>query len=436
MKKLYDLYLSYGPEWKKIAKSFKFRNPNSICKLFNRTNWETFLEKENLSFTVDGVEKITKCSKNNKEEAEGLISKKQEKIKNEAEIRRIRYHLEEIAKKNYIIEKIISSITKVPEVKPLPIPKIKTKHSPQESFLLLSDCHVGLSVIPEEVGGIGEYNKEIFKRRLKNLIDTVCRITDLHRKTHQLDVLHVPILGDIVHGGNDIGKWGFLHLEQNVMDQVFEVLSVLPQALLTLSQIYKQVHVYGVVGNHGRTAKRNIEKNYVNWDYLIYKWMEAQLVNQKNIDFVIPKSSFHIAESLGQKFLLTHGSMVRSWNQLPWYGLNRAESKFRNMIDGTKNMQKMWKEAKNRGINFSDPQAMADFAFKYNDSFQYMICGHFHQMGEVETNSGGRIILNSSFIGGDDYSINDLLCSSKPSQKFFGVNKDRKTWSYDIDLER
>jgi hypothetical protein len=44
--------------------------------------------------------------------------------------------------------------------------------------------------------------------------------------------------------------------------------------------------------------------------------------------------------------------------------------------------------------------------------------------------------VNSSFIGGDDYAINDLVSASEPAQKFFGMSHEGMTWSYDINLDR
>jgi transposase len=422
--KLFHLYLQHGNCWTEISKKFKGRSPASVKKVFHRMDPKEYQESAN---SLSG--------KNEKIEKDPVTEKK-EKIVEKANNDKIKQTIETIARADLIIEKIVKSVAKAPEYKPFKISKSKSKHSPQESFLLLSDCHIGLSVIPEEVGGIGHYNVDIFKSRLENLVKTVCRITDLHRSTHQLDTLHIPILGDMVHGSNDAGQWGFLHTEQDIVDQVFIALSSVGDALITLSQYYKNVKVYGVVGNHGRVGKRGVEKNHVNWDYIVYKWLQAKLENQKNIDFTVPKSPFYVLETLDQKFLLTHGSNIRGWNGIPWYGLGKAEAKYRGLMDRSKNVEKMFEEAKNRGINISDPKAMATFAFNYNDSFKYMLCGHFHQMGEVETASGGRIILNASFIGGDDYSINDLTCASTPAQKFFGANRHRKTWSYDIELDR
>ena len=84
-------------------------------------------------------------------------------------------------------------------------------------------------------------------------------------------------------------------------------------------------------------AKNNIEKKFVNWDYIIYKWLAKSMENQSGISFEIPRSNFHILNVMNQKILITHGTGIKSWGGIPFYGLARTESKFRSLIDGTKN---------------------------------------------------------------------------------------------------
>jgi hypothetical protein len=139
---------------------------------------------------------------------------------------------------------------------------------------------------------------------------------------------------------------------------------------------------------------------------------------------------------MGKKILIMHGDQAKSWAGIPWYGINRIESKMRNLIDRSKSNEKMWQAISRDGIDISNPNELSKYIFNYMKSFDFLALGHFHSLGEIETISGSRIILNSSFVGGDDYSINDLLSANEPSQKFFGINQDRKTWSYDIELER
>ena len=174
----------------------------------------------------------------------------------------------------------------------------------------------------------------------------------------------------------------------------------------------------------------------MNWDYIVYKFLEEGLANQGGINFNCPRSPFDVAIIKNNKFLICHGDQIRSYMGIPYYGMVRAESKLRSMIEKIKNIDGLWEEMEKEGVDTNDPKAMLKFALLYAKSFDYMVMGHFHQMGEMETNSGGRIILNSSFAGGDDYSINSLLSASTAAQKFFGVHVEGKSWGYDIELDR
>ena len=160
------------------------------------------------------------------------------------------------------------------------------------------------------------------------------------------------------------------------------------------------------------------------------------LSQQKGISFNFTISPFLVTEILGNKFLLTHGDQVKGWNGLPFYGMVRSETRFRTILERTKNINDLMDYLNAEGIEDTDKKALLEHALNYAKSFDYMVMGHFHSMAELETNSGGRIILNSSFAGGDDYSINTLLSANSAAQKFFGVHAEGKTWTYDIQLDR
>jgi len=423
IKKTKDHALS-NDVFRNVGKKFQI-SPNAAYKLFNEIDWETLLNSEN---NINNETKI---------KVEDLLSEKKDKTLQIHELRKQNEFLEKLAKEEIIIEKIISSISAVPKIniRDIKYPeKNKFLTRPQEAVLCLSDLHIGLAVKPDEVGNLGNYNIDIFKKRLDNLVKKVTAITEHHRCTSKLDTLHIFSLGDIVHGSNDAGQWGFLHTEANVMEQIFIALSELQKAILTLNQVYPNIKIYGIFGNHGRCARKDKEKRYVNWDYLVHHMLKTGLSQQKNIEFNIPRSPFLVTEILGNKFLLTHGDQVKGWNGLPFYGMVRSESRFRTILERTKNINELWQLAESEGIE--DKEELFKFALTYAKSFDYLVLGHFHSMAEMETNSGGRIILNSSFAGGDDYSINTLMSANSAAQKFFGVHVEGKSWTYDIQLDR
>ncbi len=154
------------------------------------------------------------------------------------------------------------------------------------------------------------------------------------------------------------------------------------------------------MGNHGRGAPRGVEKEYVNWDYLTYKFLEAKFSTNPRVKFVIPKTWWHLAEIRNHKFLLIHGDDIRG-STMPLKGLASYTDRMIGVIK------------------------------KIPD---YTIAAHFHSAAELSTNYG-RLILNGSFLGADVYSLKDIQKASKPEQKIFGIHDRRGlTWMYNIDL--
>ena len=241
---------------------------------------------------------------------------------------------------------------------------------------------------------------------------------------------------------NDAGNWDSMHIEQDIIDQVFNCINCVSEKLDLVLNHVEEVELWCIYGNHGRAAKIGTENDHVNWDYVIYKIMERQFSRMPNIKFHIPKSKIEIAEIFNSKFLLMHGDGIKSWAGIPWYGLHRAESRLRNLVDLTKDKGKLLDEIKRQypealkdDAKDIDVMKILNIAYQYCQTFDYMMLGHFHQPGEIETH-GGKIIMNGCFAGGDNYSIKQLLTSSTPAQLFFGVHPKRKiTWRYNIELE-
>lgn len=336
---------------------------------------------------------------------------------------------------------LIDQVSDVIERACLAVPQIKFKpnsrkpkgsRQEQEIVALLSDLHLILAVVPEEVGGLGHYNEGIARKRLDHYRDSIIDITNLHRMAHPIRKLNLEILGDLVHGSNDAGQWGSLHTEADVVEQLFKACDMLTEFILQMRSEFDEVKVDCVYGNHGRTAKRGIEKKHVNWDYIIYKFLEVRLGQQKGITFNIPKAPFMVSEIMDYKFLLTHGDNIRAWMGLPFYGLDRNQKRMSSMLQKSKTPEGFFGETD--VLNLS-PEEAANRALFYAKPFDHMIIGHFHQPAFLPAASGGKMIINNSFVGGDDYTINDLSVSGTASQFMFGVHPDRPiSFQYEIDL--
>jgi len=277
--------------------------------------------------------------------------------------------------------------------------KNKTKHLPEDVGLIISDAHIGHHHTLEETGGLSEYNLDIFKSRVEFLKSTTADIVELHSKLYDLPNLHIFCPGDMVAGMNSTGAWSATYINMCILDQAVEGAEALADMIYYWLGLFDNIYFYGVYGNHGRAAPRGIEKEYVNWDYITYKFLEAKFSQNPRVKFVIPKAWWSMQTIRNHKFLLIHGEDVRGSTAI------RGLSTYTDHMIGI-----------------------------IKDIPEYVIAGHFHSAAELSTNYG-RLILNGSFIGGEIYSLKDLQKSSKPEQKIFGIHDRRGlTWMYNIDL--
>ena len=97
------------------------------------------------------------------------------------------------------------------------------------------------------------------------------------------------MLGDMISG--DIHDELIKTNQDNVMGQVIRGANLIAQALMSFAPHFKTITVPCVVGNHGRmTRKPPMKDKYVDWDWMLYKWVSAYCSHQPNIKFQIKKS--------------------------------------------------------------------------------------------------------------------------------------------------
>ncbi len=363
---------------------------NSLQKKWSQTEWNVVLsEFEKQQF--DALETKDKDIERDKI-IEDTLSTQDRLVKRE------------LARTDIIIKGIKSSIYRLPKPKSSSLaysPSTKKTYTDEHIGLVLSDLHIGAAHTLEETGGLGEFNLEIFKRRLDNLKNSILKIRDRHSLMYNIPELHIFCLGDIVAGMEDAGAWSASYLDMDIYDQMVEGWSCLRDFIATMTKAFPKVSFYGIYGNHGRVAKKT-QKIYANWDKITYDFLKVALKEYETINWEIPKAWFIQKDILGHNFYLTHGDGIRGQMGIPHYGVQRAEMQVVGMME---------------------------------DKPDYFILGHFHSPAEMQTNSG-RIIMNGSFMGGDLYSIRQLRRCDVPEQKMFGIHKKHGvTWTYNIQLD-
>jgi hypothetical protein len=204
---------------------------------------------------------------------------------------------------------------------------------------------------------------------------------------------------------------GRIHEEliENAEDVIFQVMNgayVTAQFILEMRQLFPEIEIDGVLGNHGRLTKKvYYKKRYTNWDFVFYQFLAVFLANNADIQCRFPRSFFLIKEIYGWNFLVLHGDSIRSWMRIPWYGIERTAERLGDLLQG-------------KGINV-----------------HYRIFGHFHNTGELDR-VPGELVINGSVIGGTEFSLMSMSVFDRPTQLFFGVHKEiGMTWRYPLRLD-
>lgn len=316
----------------------------------------------------------------------------------------------EVVKRSAINTVIVDTVKEtIHSLEPIKIPAVMIRsqgmHKPETAMLELSDLHVGEKVLKEDVANVTEYNFDIFLERMDNLMQGIAECIDIQRSKIPIDTLDINVLGDMV-SGTDIYLGQARNVDMFLIKQTFEgANAIVHKLLLPCSRLFNKVRVRAVWGNHGRGwGKPGQVHQKTNFDYITYVFMQETLKNQKNIQFYIaecPLMLYKVPEAPDWNHLLSHGSEVRSYMSLPYYGMERDHGKYVQLF----------------GMNVN-----------------FLHLGHFHRACKIDVPYGERIV-NGAFTGGSDLSVLRMKTASQPKQLFFGFNNARGiTWRYDIQL--
>jgi len=312
----------------------------------------------------------------------------------------------EQVKTDSIIEACKSAILKL-DIKTVKIPKHHTyKTTNQEMHVLRSDEQIGMLVDKKGTQGISEYNFKTYIKYLNTWLEKVLHFKEIDSKSLGLNKLVIARLGDHVEGESIYPGQPF-HIDQPVVDQIFEGVKYEVEVLLQLAKVFNKIDIFCVCGNHGRIGKKGQHHERTNWDYIFNRVLKEMLIGQKNINIYISSGPAMVIKNGNFNFLYKHGDGVPRWMGIPFYGLDRDYKKMQIL---------------------------------YNMIIHYQMVGHFHQPANITD----QILINGSFPGGNEFSINKLGIATRPSQKLFyfdkkyGINREsniylNKQWELNPD---
>jgi len=301
-------------------------------------------------------------------------------------------------------ENILRAVQAFPPPKTPPAEKLlfNKKHEPEEMVLLWSDSQIGQLVDQQESGGLGAYSIDIFLERLEFLKVSLKKIFEIHLDNTPYPVFNIYFLGDIVEGST-IFPGQERQTDMHVVEQVMFAVDKIAEFTAWVAALYPwKVKCFCVVGNHGRVGKKGEQSPLNNFDHLVYWILAEKLKNFSNVEFHISKSWWMLVERMKHTFLLVHGDDIRAWMGIPYYGIERSESRYQKMLGRT------------------------------GEGFHYFCCGHHHQEAAIKS----RIFANGSWVGGSEFSIKTLQVAGAPSQLLFSVHPMfGVTWERNLQLQ-
>ena len=273
------------------------------------------------------------------------------------------------------------------------------KQGEHEMVLLWSDLHAGEVVSEEETGG-NAYDWRIMMERHTRLREAIASFV-AHRP-YPVRKLHVLALGDMLSG--DIHDELVETNEVPLAEATIQLGIDGAEWLASLLDIFDSIDFSGVVGNHPRSSRKPQAKHaFNNADWLAYHTMRLRLREELRIGFNIPKAPFRTVTVADRwKILMFHGDSIRSsMPGVPWGGVTRRVNALQSQFPG----------------------------------IDMYACGHFHSLNLVQSNAG-RIAMNGSIKGVDEYSLKAFGGGSAPQQMLLTFHRDKGLTDMSIcDLE-
>jgi len=150
-------------------------------------------------------------------------------------------------------------------------------------------------------------------------------------------------------------------------------------------------------------GKKGERKKIVSFDRQLALFASQLTKSTPRIKWLVPESPFYHWEIEGHPFHAEHYDSIKSWNGLPYYGLDRAAGR------------------------------LTQIANAQDRRFSFMVGGHYHAGATLER-PGGMVLLNGSMIGPTLFSQHELKSISRPMQRLFYVSQEHGINSDQLDL--
>jgi hypothetical protein len=195
-----------------------------------------------------------------------------------------------------------------PKIKSPNLKKNKEK-LPETAVAVFADWQMG-KVTPD-------YNTNVLEERMERYTEKLLEITEIQRMDHEVNNLHIWLLGDIVEGEEIFP--GQSHLIDSGLYRQVAVNGprILGNFVKTALENFDHVHITGVIGNHGAVGGRARKQHdpETNMDRMLYKIIELMVGEEDRVSFNVPdgpgERNWYAVDTIGNySSLLIHGDQM------------------------------------------------------------------------------------------------------------------------------
>jgi hypothetical protein len=283
-----------------------------------------------------------------------------------------------------------------PRLKILPGKKDVRKGKAEVALVHLTDWQAGKKSI--------SFGMQTLSERIELMINKVIHLTEIQRTHHPVRECVVLLGGDMVEGIG-IFPGQVYEVEAHLFEQLFEVVRIIEQAVVTLAQNFESVKVVCEFGNHGRLGRKGDMPSGDNIDRMAYKIASERCSLIKNISWQMSGDWHQIFHIGNYKALLVHGDEVNSFGgNVPAFGILRKCNAWATGVV---------------------------------DEFQDVYMGHFHTPMTLTMANAGRVFVSGSPESHNEYARVFIAAVGRPSQRLHFVDpvKGMVTAEYTIWLD-
>ncbi len=270
----------------------------------------------------------------------------------------------------------------------------------------LSDGHHDQVILPEECGGLENYNFPVSCARAERYVDTVNEwATDTLAPKFNFTDLWILAYGD--HTSGEIHGHAQRSYFRNQFRNCYAIGQLHALMIRDLAPNFGRVHVVYLPGNHGRrTVKKDHHGAHDNWDYLVGELARMHCRDLLNVNFLIPDAWSVNLDINGIGCNLSHGDDVKGSLGIPFYGMVRRQKGLIAL------------GAVNGGI-----------------PLRYFFMGH-HHVAATLSDINGELLVNGAWAGTDAYAYNTFSGYREPAQWIHGMNpRHGITWRMNVKLK-